>query len=93
MSRIKYGIDLGTTNSAIAVINKGESKIVKNSLQKDTTPSCVMFRKQSVVVGDRAYNQLNADKLNAIKKGEGLESNTFVEFKRKLFRRKIFFHI
>lgn len=84
MSRIKYGIDLGTTNSAIAVINKGESNIVKNQLQKDTTPSCVTFRKQSVGVGDRAYNQLNADKLNALKKGEGSESNTFVEFKRTM---------
>ena len=84
MSRIKYGIDLGTTNSAIAVIEKGESSIVKNQQNKDTTPSCVQFRKQRVSVGDRAYNQLNQDKLIALKKGKSAESNTFVEFKRTM---------
>lgn len=83
MSRIKYGIDLGTTNSALAVIEKGESVIVKNQLNKDTTPSCVGFRKGKVSVGDRTYNQLNNDKLNALKKGE-FTSNTFVEFKRTM---------
>ena len=83
MSRIKYGIDLGTTNSAIAVIKKGESTIVKNELQKDTTPSCVGFRK-GVIVGDKAFNQLNSDKLNAQKKGVALESNFFIEFKRTM---------
>ena len=84
MSRIKYGIDLGTTNSAISVIEKGESTIVKNQQNKDTTPSCVQFRKQRISVGDRAYNQLNQDKLVALKKGESTESNTFVEFKRTM---------
>ena len=84
MSRIKYGIDLGTTNSAIAAIEKGDSTIVKNQQNKDTTPSCVQFRKQRVSVGDRAYNQLNQDKLIALKKGESSESNTFVEFKRTM---------
>ena len=83
MGRIKYGIDLGTTNSAIAVIDKGESTIVKNELQKDTTPSCVGFRK-GVMVGDKSFNQLNSDKLNALKKGQSDESNVFVEFKRTM---------
>ena len=65
--KIKYGIDLGTTNSGIAFINKGESIIVKNSLQKDTTPSCVGFtKKKGIRVGDIAYNQLAKDKLTAI---------------------------
>ena len=50
MSRIKYGIDLGTTNSAIAVIEKGESVIVKSEIQKDTfLPSlCCIFQKRKV---------------------------------------------
>ena len=39
MSRLKYGIDLGTTNSAIAIIDKGESIIIKSEIQKDTMPS------------------------------------------------------
>ena len=71
MSRIKYGIDLGTTNSAIAIIEKGESVIIKSELQKDTTPSCISFnKKKSISVGDRSYNQLASDKLIALKKGE-----------------------
>lgn len=83
MSRIKYGIDLGTTNSAIAVIEKGESAIVKSEIQKDTLPSCVSFsKKKGVIVGDRAFNQLQRDKLTALKKGKSSESNIFVEFKR-----------
>ena len=83
--KIKYGIDLGTTNSGIAFINKGESIIVKNSLQKDTTPSCVGFtKKKGIRVGDIAYNQLAKDKLTAIKSGGKYESNVFVEFKRTM---------
>jgi len=83
MSRIKYGIDLGTTNSGIAVIEKGESVIVKSELQKDTLPSCVAFsKKKTTSVGDRAFNQLQRDKLVALKNGKSGESNTFVEFKR-----------
>lgn len=83
MSRIKYGVDLGTTNSGIAVIEKGESVIVKSELQKDTLPSCVAFtKKKTISVGDRAFNQLQRDKLVALKKGKSGESNTFVEFKR-----------
>ena len=49
MGRIKYGIDLGTTNSAIAVIDKGESAIIKSEVQKDTIPSCVGFNKKKSI--------------------------------------------
>ena len=85
MSRIKYGIDLGTTNSSIAVIEKGESVIVKSELQKDTLPSCVAYsKKKTISAGDRAFNQLQKDKLISIKKGEVLSSNTFIEFKRTM---------
>lgn len=91
MGRIKYGVDLGTTNSAIAVIEKGESVIIKNALQKDTLPSCVGYKKQRVSVGDRAYSQLGRDKLIAIKKGKDLETNIFIEFKRTMGTDK-FYH-
>ena len=85
MSRIKYGIDLGTTNSAIAIIEKGESVIIKSELQKDTIPSCVGFsKKKTVAVGDRAFNQLAADKLSSMKTGKAFDSNTFIEFKRTM---------
>jgi len=76
MSRIKYGIDLGTTNSAIAEISKGVSLIIKNQLQKDTTPSCIGFSKRKgVLSGDRAYNQLKGDKKRALLTGKDQGSN------------------
>ncbi len=85
MGRIKYGIDLGTTNSAISKIEKGESIIVKSLQQSDTTPSCVGFRKKgSVMSGDRAYNSLKSDKLKALKSGKTSDSNFWVEFKRTM---------
>ena len=85
MSRIKYGIDLGTTNSAIAFIDKGDSIVIKSEQQKDTMPSCVGYnKKKSISVGDRTFNQLNNDKLRALKQGKGMSSNTFIEFKRTM---------
>ena len=44
-TKIDYGIDLGTTNSAIARMNNGEIKIIKSDYgQSDTTPSCVSLQ-------------------------------------------------
>jgi len=85
MSRLKYGIDLGTTNSAIAFIEKGESVIIKSEIQKDTMPSCLGYNKRkSLSVGDRSFNQLNSDKLKALRDGESMSSNIFIEFKRTM---------
>tara|TARA_B110000261_G_scaffold69922_1_gene81634 strand:- start:4392 stop:6914 length:2523 start_codon:yes stop_codon:yes gene_type:complete len=85
MSRLKYGIDLGTTNSGLSRIVKGESKIVKNSSQQDTTPSCIGFtRKGGVQVGTKAFNQLKSDKIRALKSGTNSASNIFLEFKRTM---------
>ena len=51
MSRIKYGIDLGTTNSAISVIEKGKSTIVKNQQNKDTTPHVFSLENKEYLLG------------------------------------------
>ena len=40
-NKIDYGIDLGTTNSAIARMENGKPKVIQTDLQKDTMPSCV----------------------------------------------------
>lgn len=85
MGRIKYGIDLGTTNSALAVIDRGESIIIKNEAQNDITPSCVGFNKRKgISVGMRTFNQLTQDKLRALKTEKTMSSNTFIEFKRTM---------
>jgi len=51
------GIDLGTTNSAIAVVENGEPIIIPNSEGKRTTPSIVGFTKDDRKVGDPAKRQ------------------------------------
>ena len=83
MSRIKYGIDLGTTNSAIAELNKGKSIIKKNLNQDDTTPSCVGFRR-GVMVGKKAVSMLKKDREIALSSGKQNSSNVFQEFKRTM---------
>jgi molecular chaperone DnaK len=86
-TKIDYGIDLGTTNSAISRIEKGEA-IIKKSLdnQKDTTPSCVSFlkRKNDIIiqVGDKPYKGLLSASLDFLRHGKPI--NTFVEFKRTM---------
>ena len=42
-NKIDYGIDLGTTNSSIARMQKGEPVIIKSGKGMDTMPSCVSF--------------------------------------------------
>ena len=82
-NKIDYGIDLGTTNSAIARMENGIPVIKKSDTLKDTVPSCVWFsKKKTIAVCDRAFNQLSSDKLHSIKSGKNLDSNTFIEFKR-----------
>src|SRR3954447_13947793 len=91
MARVKvdYGIDLGTTNSAIARLENGDVKIIKSDLQKDTMPSCVSFRKNTILVGDRAFSRISDEHLTAFSDfsrtgNTNHEFNTFIEFKRNM---------
>lgn len=56
MSKI-IGIDLGTTNSAVAVLEGTESKIIANPEGNRTTPSVVSFKNSEIIVGDAAKRQ------------------------------------
>jgi molecular chaperone DnaK len=57
MSKV-LGIDLGTTNSAMAIFENGEAKIITNKEGKNTTPSVVAFTdKGEIIVGDPAKRQ------------------------------------
>lgn len=83
--KMKYGIDLGTTNSAICKMENGEPCIRKTDTLKDTLPSSVSYTKKKVVkVGDSAYNDLRQDKSRATKKWSKLDENVFIEFKRTM---------
>ena len=82
---MKYGIDLGTTNSAICKMENGEPVIKKTDTLKDTLPSCVSFsRKKIIKVGDSAMNDLRQDKARSTKSMSSTNSNVFLEFKRTM---------
>ena len=72
MSKI-IGIDLGTTNSAVAVLEGTESKIIANPEGNRTTPSVVSFTNGEIIVGDAAKRQAvtNPDTIISIKSKMG----------------------
>ena len=83
--KMKYGIDLGTTNSAICKMENGEPTIKKTDTLKDTLPSCVSFtRKKQIRVGDSAMYDLKQDKARSTKTMQTSNSNVFIEFKRTM---------
>ena len=66
MARV-IGIDLGTTNSCMAVIEAGEATVLENSEGKRTTPSVVAFAKNGErLVGDAAKRQAVTNPANTI---------------------------
>lgn len=84
-SKIDYGIDLGTTNSAISRMENGEATIKKTDMQADTMPSCVYInKKKAIQIGQTAYNALKRQKLNAMKSWDSEDDNAFIEFKRTM---------
>ena len=61
------GIDLGTTNSCMAVMDGGESTVLENSEGKRTTPSVVAFGKEGErLVGDAAKRQAVTNPTNTV---------------------------
>ena len=88
------GIDLGTTNSAMAVFENGEAKIIANKEGKNTTPSIVAFTdKGEVLVGESAKRQAvtNPEKtIYSIKRIMGLMMS---EDKAKEAQEKLPYHI
>ncbi len=84
-NKIDYGVDLGTTNSAIARMENGVPTIKKSDTLKDTFPSCIHYnKKKDVIVGDAAYNTMKNDNARALKTFETGKTNTFIEFKRTM---------
>jgi molecular chaperone DnaK len=72
MSKV-IGIDLGTTNSAVAVLEGGQPKIITNPEGNRTTPSVVAFKDGEIQVGEVAKRQAitNPDTIVSIKRHMG----------------------
>ena len=67
------GIDLGTTNSCVSVMEGGEAKVIPNAEGARTTPSVVSFKGEEISVGDVAKRQMitNPNSVSSIKRHMG----------------------
>lgn len=67
---IIIGIDLGTTNSVVAIIEDGKPKVLENPNGKRTTPSVVAFKNGEIIIGEIAKRQLetNPDAIASVKR-------------------------
>ncbi|ACF07521.1 chaperone protein DnaK [Metamycoplasma arthritidis] len=67
---IILGIDLGTTNSVVSILEDGKAKVLENPNGKRTTPSVVAFKNGETVVGEVAKRQLetNPDSIASVKR-------------------------
>ena len=74
MSKI-IGIDLGTTNSCVSVLEGNEPKVIANPEGGRTTPSVVAFKNGETIVGDAAKRQMvtNPDTIYSIKRLMGTD--------------------
>ena len=86
MSNKIIGIDLGTTNSCVAVIEGGETKVITNPEGARTTPSVVAFKGDEIQVGDVAKRQAitNPNTVSSIKRHMG-EKNYKVDINGKKY--------
>ncbi|MDN5707943.1 MAG: molecular chaperone DnaK [Planococcus sp. (in: firmicutes)] len=82
MSKI-IGIDLGTTNSAVAVLEGGEPKIIPNPEGNRTTPSVVSFKNGERQVGEVAKRQsiTNPNTIQSVKRLMGTQEKVTAEDK------------
>ncbi len=81
MSKI-IGIDLGTTNSCVAVIEGGEPQVIPNSEGANTTPSVVGFKEKEVLVGISAKRQAVTNPKNTIFSAKRFIGHRFDEVKK-----------
>ena len=82
MSKI-IGIDLGTTNSCVSVMEGGEARVIPNPEGNRTTPSVVAFKNGERIVGDAAKRQLitNKDTVYSVKRLMGTNEKITLEGK------------
>lgn len=77
------GIDLGTTNSCVAVMEGKDFKVLENPEGQRTTPSVVSFKNEEIIVGDAAKRQAvtNPNTISSIKRKMGTSEKVTVNNK------------
>lgn len=86
MSKI-IGIDLGTTNSVVAVMEQGEAKIIPNAEGQRTTPSVVAYAKNNeVLVGATARRQAVTNPNNTVYSSKRFIGNNYDEASEEIKR-------
>ncbi|MEG0361274.1 MAG: molecular chaperone DnaK [Longicatena sp.] len=84
MSKI-IGIDLGTTNSCVSVMDGGECKVITNPEGNRTTPSVVAYKNGERIVGDAAKRQVVTNKNTASSTKRIMGTNEKVELEGKQY--------
>ena len=84
MSKI-IGIDLGTTNSCVAVMEGKEVKVITNPEGNRTTPSVVAFKDGERIVGDAAKRQVITNKNSVISIKRKMGTSEKVELEGKMY--------
>ena len=79
MSKYVIGIDLGTTNSCVSIIENGSAKVIENSEGARTTPSIVAYANNEVLVGASAKRQAVTNPKNTIYASKRLIGRKFDE--------------
>lgn len=72
------GIDLGTTNSCVAVLDGGKARVIENAEGDRTTPSIIAFTEDETLVGQPAKRQAVTN-----------PTNTFFAIKRLIDRKSV----
>jgi molecular chaperone DnaK len=85
MSNKIIGIDLGTTNSCVAIMENGEVKVITNPEGNRTTPSVVAFKNGERIVGDAAKRQVVTNRNSVISIKREMGTNHRVELEGKSY--------
>jgi len=85
MSNKIIGIDLGTTNSCVAVMEGGEVKVIVNPEGNRTTPSVVAYKNGERIVGDAAKRQVVTNKESVLSIKRIMGSNKTVTLEGKSY--------
>ena len=85
MSNKIIGIDLGTTNSCVAVMDGGETKVIVNPEGNRTTPSVVAYKNGERIVGDAAKRQVVTNKESVLSIKRIMGSNKTVTLEDKSY--------